>query len=97
MIRVVLTDEQWERVAPFLPGKATDPGESDIALVRRIARQVYPYWRQIAGIFALNLLATPLALLLPLPLKLIVDSVLGSRPLPGFLSAVYSCSERSVE
>jgi transposase len=26
LIRVVLSDEQWERVAPLLPGKATDPG-----------------------------------------------------------------------
>ncbi|MFI5014676.1 MAG: transposase, partial [Hyphomicrobiales bacterium] len=26
MIRTVLTQEQWERVAPLLPGKATDPG-----------------------------------------------------------------------
>lgn len=26
MIRLILTDEQWERVAPLLPGKVTDPG-----------------------------------------------------------------------
>ena len=28
MIRLVLNDAQWERVAPFLPGKAADPGRS---------------------------------------------------------------------
>ncbi len=26
MIRLVLNDAQWERVAPLLPGKAGDPG-----------------------------------------------------------------------
>jgi ATP-binding cassette subfamily B protein len=41
----------------------------------------------VAGIFALSLLATPLALATPLPLKLAVDSVLGSEPLPGFIAA----------
>lgn len=28
MDRCVLTDEQWERIAPLLPGKAGDPGRS---------------------------------------------------------------------
>ena len=28
MIRLVLSDAQWERVAPLLPGKAGDPGRS---------------------------------------------------------------------
>ncbi len=28
MIRLVLNDAQWERVAPLLPGKAGDPGRS---------------------------------------------------------------------
>lgn len=28
MIRMMLTDSQWERIAPFLPGKAGDPGRS---------------------------------------------------------------------
>ena len=37
------------------------------------------------GIFLLSLLSTPLALLLPLPLKIVIDSVIGSRPLPAFL------------
>ena len=37
------------------------------------------------GLFLLSLLSTPLALLAPLPLKIVVDSVIGSEPLPGFL------------
>ncbi len=28
MIRTVLTDAQWERIAPLLPGKKGDPGRS---------------------------------------------------------------------
>ena len=42
----------------------------------------------MAGIFALGLLATPLALATPLPLKLAVDSALGSEPLPRFVAAL---------
>ena len=44
-----------------------------------------PYWPHILGIFLLSLLSTPLALLLPLPLKIVIDNVLGSRPVPEFL------------
>src|SRR2546427_785632 len=35
-----------------------------------------------------GLVASPIALLNPVPLKIVVDSVLGSRPLPGFLRVV---------
>ena len=34
---------------------------------------------------ALSLMSTPVALLTPLPLKIAVDSVLGDKPLPGFM------------
>jgi ATP-binding cassette subfamily B protein len=61
---------------------------TDLALYRRLLRQVRPYGPHIAGIFLLNLLAIPLTLLTPLPLKLAVDHVLGSRPLPGALAAL---------
>jgi ATP-binding cassette subfamily B protein len=55
------------------------------SLCRRLLSQARPYWPHIAGILLLSLLSTPLALLTPLPLKIAVDSVLGSQPLPGFL------------
>jgi len=42
----------------------------------------------LASLFALDLLATPLLLLTPLPIKLAVDSVLGHAPVPGFLVAI---------
>jgi ATP-binding cassette subfamily B protein len=34
---------------------------------------------------ALSLMSTPVALLTPLPLKIVVDSVLGDKPVPGFM------------
>jgi ATP-binding cassette subfamily B protein len=61
---------------------------SDAALYRRLLGQARPYWFHLAGLFGLSLVATPLALLNPLPLRIVVDSVLGRRPLPGFLGAV---------
>lgn len=61
---------------------------SDLAIARRLLEMARPYWRHIAGILVLNLLATPIALLGPVPLKIAVDSVIGSDPLPGFLEAV---------
>jgi ATP-binding cassette subfamily B protein len=59
-----------------------------LTLYRRLLRQARPYWPHIGGIFLLGLLSTPLALLTPLPLKIAVDSVLGSQPIPHFLAAV---------
>jgi ATP-binding cassette subfamily B protein len=65
------------------------PTTTDTSLYRRVLRQVRPWWRHIGGIFVLSLLSTPLALLAPVPLKIAVDSVVGSKPLPGFLEAVW--------
>jgi ATP-binding cassette subfamily B protein len=44
------------------------------------------------GIFLLNLLSIPLILLLPLPLKLAVDSIIGSEPVSGFLAPLVPAS-----
>ncbi|MCI0439051.1 MAG: ABC transporter ATP-binding protein/permease [Chloroflexi bacterium] len=61
---------------------------ADLILFRRLLLQARPFWPHIAGMVLLGLLSTPLALLNPLPLKLAVDSVVGSEPLPGFLDAL---------
>jgi ATP-binding cassette subfamily B protein len=58
----------------------------DIALYRRLAAELLPYWRGIAGILVLSFAATPLSLLTPLPLKIAVDTVIGSQPVPEFLA-----------
>jgi ATP-binding cassette, subfamily B, bacterial len=61
---------------------------SDLTLFGRLLRQARPYWKHIAALFVVSLLASPLALLAPLPLKIAVDSGLGAHPVPGFLAAV---------
>src|SRR2546430_13255765 len=61
---------------------------SDLALYRRLLRQARPYWLHLAGLFGIGLLASPLALLDPVPLKIVFDSVLGSHPLPVYVRAV---------
>ena len=54
--RLILTDEQWERVAPHLPGKIGDPGRSAadnrmfLEAVLRIARVGAP-WRDLPATF----------------------------------------------
>ena len=64
------------------------------AFYLRIARLVKPFWSHIAAFGLLSLLATPLALLVPLPLKIAVDSCLGSIPLPHMVSALLPATAR---
>jgi ATP-binding cassette, subfamily B, bacterial len=56
-------------------------------LYRRLGREMQPHWRQLAVLFLLGLLASPLALLAPLPLKIAVDTIIDHLPLPHFLAA----------
>jgi ATP-binding cassette subfamily B protein len=51
-------------------------------IYRRALSEVRDFWPHLGAVLAFGLLATPLALLNPLPLKIIVDSVLGAAPLP---------------
>jgi len=62
---------------------------SDFAIYRRLLLEAKPFWPNIAGLFVLSLLATPLTLLNPLPLKIIVDSVLGAHELPAWLAWIF--------
>jgi ATP-binding cassette, subfamily B, bacterial len=61
-------------------------GSADRSIYSRLLIEAKPYWLAMAGYFLLTLLEIPLALLLPLPIKIEVDSVLGSHPLPSFLA-----------
>ena len=54
----------------------------------RLLRDARPYGPRIAALTFLSILATPLALLLPVPLKIAVDSVIGSQPPPAILESV---------
>jgi len=67
------------------------------ALFWRLARQVKPCWPHLTGLFVLSLLAPPLALLTPLPLKIVFDSILDSHPLPRFLESVLPAAWSSSE
>src|SRR5437762_1762332 len=70
-------------------GLETTPGRrpvrGDVVLYRRLLQETRPYWLHLAGLFGLGLLASPVALLTPVPLKIAVDSVLGGQPLPVLL------------
>ena len=61
---------------------------NDLTLYRRLLSQARPYWPHIAGIFLLDLLKSSVVLLNPVPLKIAIDSVIGSHPLPAFLDAL---------
>jgi ATP-binding cassette subfamily B protein len=61
---------------------------NDLTLLRRLLAHARPHWPAIGGLFLWDLLAVPLALLVPVPLKLVVDSVLGDAPAPAALRAL---------
>jgi ATP-binding cassette subfamily B protein len=68
------------------------PARSDLpvppargGVLGRLLAEAHPYWAHLLGVLLLGLLATPLALLTPVPLKIAIDSGLGRRPLPGLL------------
>src|SRR5205809_1121974 len=54
--------------------------------VRRSLHEMRPYRWSVALLFLASLSAAPLAIITPLPLKLVVDNIVGSQPLPGYLS-----------
>lgn len=65
---------------------------SAFSLIKRALRQARTYWLFLLGIFLLSLLATPLALLKPYALKILIDSGFGSIPVPGFINICFPSS-----
>lgn len=61
----------------------------------RLLLESRPYWLHLVGIFVLNLLSTPLTLLIPIPLKIVVDSVLGSQPVSGSIAGFLPAASTS--
>ncbi len=61
---------------------------STVGIYRRLLEEARGYRRHLVAIFLLSLLATPLTLLIPIPLKIVVDSVIGSAPVSGPLAAL---------
>ncbi len=62
---------------------------SGIYLIKRVLKDARPYWFYLVSIFLLTLLATPIALLKPYALKLIIDSGFGNDPLPVFIRSFF--------
>jgi ATP-binding cassette, subfamily B, bacterial len=54
-------------------------------LYRRLFLEIKPYCSHLGALLLVTLLSAPMALLIPLPLKIAVDSVIGGHPLPAFL------------
>src|SRR5262245_26057849 len=54
----------------------------------RLLQYARPYWRSFGLILVATLAASALAALQPWPLKLLVDHVLGSDPLPQWLQSL---------
>ncbi len=52
----------------------------------RLWQEMRPHFWQLLVLFLLSLMASPLALLAPLPLKIAVDCIIGTRPLPSALN-----------
>ena len=63
----------------------------------RLLSELRPYVLSIVFVFAVSLTAIPLTLITPLPIKIIVDNVLGTRPLPGYLRAIIPNSQGSTQ
>jgi ATP-binding cassette, subfamily B, bacterial len=61
---------------------------SGLILCARLLREVRSRWPLIGALFLLGLLSAPIALLIPLPLKIAVDSVIGSEPLAPELQRI---------
>jgi ATP-binding cassette subfamily B protein len=66
-------------------------------LYRRLLAQARPYWLHVLAFLLLNLLATPLTLLAPVPLKVAVDSVIGTRPLPHLVQMIVPNTARGAD
>ncbi len=63
------------------------PRKTKSVLVRSL-RESRSCWPHLSGVAGLSFLSLPLTLLYPLPLKIVVDSVLGTQPLPRWLLPV---------
>ena len=53
-----------------------------LPLLRKALRYARPYWHLVLGSILMIAATSALSLLAPWPLAIIVDSVLGSKPLP---------------
>lgn len=69
-------------------GCASEAGDSIVTLTQILRREAWAFKARLLVVVGVGLLSMPLAIALPVPMKIVVDNVLGSQPAPGFLSAV---------
>src|SRR6266567_1603640 len=55
-------------------------------MLKRAFEDLRPYLWPIVVLLIISLIAVPITLIVPLPMKLLVDGVLGSQPSPGYLT-----------
>ena len=63
-------------------------------MLRRAFNDLRTYLWPLTVLLVLSLLAVPITLITPVPIKLLVDSVVGTQPLPGYL-AIFIGSQTS--
>lgn len=61
------------------------PMKNSFRQIKRVLSLVRSFWPHITGLFLVSLLATPIALLKPYALMLVIDSGFGHEPVPGFV------------
>jgi ATP-binding cassette subfamily B protein len=83
-IRPTLSPIGFDRRRSLKP--AAIKASSAPSTLGRVMEQTRPLWPHLLGVLLLTLVSTPLALLLPLPLKMVVDSVINRHPAPQLLT-----------
>jgi len=77
--------------APVQPPQLQTPKPG---MLRRVLSDLRPYSRSIVIAWIISLSTIPITLITPLPIKLLVDSVIGSQPLPGYLTVLPQLASR---
>jgi ATP-binding cassette subfamily B protein len=63
----------------------------------RALRETRAFWPHLGLIFVMGLLEAPLGLVTPVPMKVIVDSVVGGAPPPAWLDpALFGLEKRAL-
>ena len=70
------------------PAPVDHGATEDVGVTRRAFHHLAGHRLRIVLVLFVDLLSAPLLLLLPVPLKVVVDSVIGDVPLPGYVDAV---------
>ena len=65
----------------------SDRKYTDRQLYGRLASSASPYGKHLVVLFVVSLIGAPLALLIPLPIKIVVDGVLGGKELSPIVAA----------